>query len=168
LPIDRQHIVERAGAVPFVRQVTPWENNAQGKPQHERNINMKASNGLVVTLVVCALVGIGALGCNTVKGAGRDIEKGGKGIQKAAENAQHPGPHTITASAESGGSISPSGSTSVSYGSSRTFTIKANRGYHVADVLVDGKSVGARSRYTLNNVTANHTISALFTVNPSR
>jgi predicted small secreted protein len=133
---------------------------------------MKAFKGLVVGLAVCALVGIGAFGCNTVKGAGRDIEKGGEGIQNAAESAQkgneHPGPRTITASVESGGSISPSGSTSVSYRSSRTFTIKANRGYHVADVLVDGKSVGARSRYTFNSVTVNHTISALFTVNPNR
>jgi len=133
---------------------------------------MKTSTGLIVALLVCALAGIGALGCNTVKGAGRDIEKGGKGIENAAENAQkgneHPGPHTITASAESGGSISPSGSTSVSYRSSRTFTVKANRGYHVADVLVDGKSVGAVSRHTFDDVTANHTISALFTVNPRR
>ena len=131
---------------------------------------MKTSTGLVVALLVCALVGFGALGCNTFKGAGKDIEKGGKGIQNAADNAQKGknGPNTITASAESGGSISPSGSTSVSYGSSRTFTIKANRGYHVADVLVDGKSVGAVSRHTFDHVTENHTISALFTVNPSR
>ena len=132
---------------------------------------MKAFKGLVVGLAVCSLVGIGALGCNTVKGAGKDIEKGGKGIQNAAENAQkgieHPGPHTITAAAEPSGSISPSGDTSVSRGSNRTFTIRANRGYHIADVLVDGKSVGARSRYRFDNVTANHTISALFTVNPS-
>jgi predicted small secreted protein len=131
---------------------------------------MKASNGLVVALVVCALVGIGALGCNTFRGAGKDIEKGGQAVQKAVDNAQNgkERPHTITASAGSGGSISPSGSTSVTYGLSRTFTIKANRGYHVADVLVDGGSVGAVSRHTFDNVTANHTISALFTVNPSR
>lgn len=132
---------------------------------------MKTSTGLVVALLVCAVVAVGALGCNTVKGAGKDIEKGGKGIQNAAENTQegieHRGPHTIAASSESGGSISPSGDTRMAYRSSRTFTIKANRGYHVADVLVDGKSLGARSRYTFDNVTANHTISALFTANPS-
>jgi predicted small secreted protein len=163
-----------AGSAPFVRQVAPWKKNFQGKPKRERDINMKAFEGLVVGLAVCALVGIGALGCNTVKGAGRSIEKGGQGIQNAAEGAQHGNgrhesrPHTITASAERSGSISPSGDTSVSRGSNRTFTIRANRGYHIADVLVDGKSVGARSRYRFDNVTANHTISALFTVNPSR
>ena len=39
-------------------------------------------------------------------------------------------------------------------------------GYHVADVLVDGVSVGAAEpAYTFTNVTANHTISASFAIN---
>lgn len=49
---------------------------------------MRTFKRVVVALVVSALIGIGALGCNTVKGAGRDVEKGGKGIQNAAEGAQ--------------------------------------------------------------------------------
>ncbi len=73
--------------------------------------------------------------------------------------------YTITASAGTGGSISPSGSVSVSHGSNRTFTVTANTGYTIANVLVDGASVGAVSSYTFNNVTANHTISASFTAN---
>ena len=36
--------------------------------------------------------------------------------------------------------------------------------YHVADVLVDGVSVGAVTSYTFTNVTANHTISATFAI----
>jgi hypothetical protein len=72
--------------------------------------------------------------------------------------------YTITASAGTGGSISPSGSVSVAYGSSRTFSITTNTGYTLADVLVDGVSVGAVSSYTFNNVTAAHTISASFSV----
>ncbi len=130
---------------------------------------MKTLAGVVVVLAVCTLAGLGVLGCNTFKGAGKDIEKGGKSIQNAAENAQsghhESGSNTITATAERGGSISPSGATVLSHGASRTFTIKADRGYHVADVLVDGKSLGARSRYAFDNVTTNHTILALFTVN---
>lgn len=169
MPIDSQYIIERAGTVPFVRQITPWENNAQGNVQHERNINMKALTGLVVALLVCAMAGFGALGCNTVKGAGKDIQKGGQAVEKAAIDAENGKQQpTITASAEPGGSISPSGCTRVSCRSSRTFTIKANRGYHVADVLVDGTSVGARSRYTFDNVTVNRTITAVFTANPHR
>ena len=72
---------------------------------------------------------------------------------------------TITASAGSNGSISPSGSVSVAYGASQTFAITASTGYHVADVLVDGSSVGAVTSYTFTGVTADHTISATFAVN---
>ena len=68
----------------------------------------------------------------------------------------------ITASAGSGGSISPSGAVSVPYGSSRTFTITPTTGYQVASVLVDGASVGAVTTYTFTNVIAAHTISASF------
>ena len=71
---------------------------------------------------------------------------------------------TITASAGTGGSISPSGAVSVSEGGSQAFTIAANSGYTIASVLVDGASVGAVSSYTFSNVTANHTISASFAV----
>lgn len=49
---------------------------------------MKTFRKLIVALVVGTLIGIGALGCNTIKGAGKDIEKGGKSIQKAADKAQ--------------------------------------------------------------------------------
>jgi fibronectin type 3 domain-containing protein len=68
--------------------------------------------------------------------------------------------YTITATAGAGGSISPSGSVSVNHGASQTFTIAANSGYNVANVLVDGSSVGAVTTYTFTNVNANHSISA--------
>ncbi|MBN2098202.1 MAG: hypothetical protein JW753_01250 [Dehalococcoidia bacterium] len=74
-------------------------------------------------------------------------------------------PLTITASAGASGSIAPSGSVSVPYGGSQAFTIIPNTGYHVADVLVDGSSVGAVTSYTFTNVTADHTISASFAIN---
>ena len=61
-----------------------------------------------------------------------------------------------------GGTISPSGSSQIKYGASQTFTITPDEGYEVEDVLVDGKSVGAVTSYTFENVTANHTISATF------
>ena len=74
-------------------------------------------------------------------------------------------PHTITASAGSNGSISPSGAVSVNHGSSRSFTITPGSGYHVADVVIDGVSEGDLNGYTFSNVVANHTISATFAVN---
>jgi hypothetical protein len=70
--------------------------------------------------------------------------------------------YSITTSANTGGSISPSGSVSVDYGANKTFTITANSGYSISDVLVDGSSAGAVNSYTFTNVTANHTISATF------
>ena len=71
--------------------------------------------------------------------------------------------YTITATAGEGGSITPAGEVSVKEGASQTFTITASEGYAIADVLVDGQSVGAVDSYTFENVTANHTIAALFT-----
>ena len=71
--------------------------------------------------------------------------------------------YTITATAGEGGSITPAGEVSVKEGASQTFAITASEGYAIADVLVDGQSVGAVDSYTFENVTANHTIAALFT-----
>jgi len=73
---------------------------------------------------------------------------------------------TITATAGTGGTISPSGPVLVNEGASRSFTITPNSGYLIADVLVDTVSVGAVSTYNFNNVVANHTIAASFTLAP--
>ena len=70
--------------------------------------------------------------------------------------------HTIKATAGANGSISPSGWTSVREGWDQTFTITPDKGYAVAKVLVDGKSVGAVMSYTFKNVTKDHTIEAVF------
>lgn len=72
--------------------------------------------------------------------------------------------YTITASAGANGTIDPSGSVVVNEGSNQSFTISPAIGYHVADVLVDGASVGAVTGYEFTNVTANHTIVASFTI----
>ena len=70
--------------------------------------------------------------------------------------------HTIKATAGANGSISPSGWASVREGWDQTFTITPDKGYAVAKVLVDGKSVGAVTSYTFKNVTKDHTIEAVF------
>lgn len=70
--------------------------------------------------------------------------------------------YTITASAGANGSITPSGVTTLCEGGSQSYTITANSGYHIVDVLVDGVSQGAITTYTFTNVTTNHTISATF------
>jgi hypothetical protein len=73
--------------------------------------------------------------------------------------------NTITASAAAHGDISPAGGVSVDYGADKTFTITADAHYHVADLLVDGSSVGPVGSYTFSNVTAAHTIAASFAIN---
>jgi hypothetical protein len=78
------------------------------------------------------------------------------------------GNFTITASAGPNGSIAPSGAVSVPSGADQSFTISANSCYHVADVLVDGGSVGAQTSYTFPAVSANHTISASFALDTLR
>ena len=70
--------------------------------------------------------------------------------------------HTITASAGAEGQISPSGAVTVSQGSDQAFTITAGSGYNLANVLVDGASVGTVGSYTFTSVSADHTIEALF------
>ncbi|EKD24569.1 MAG: hypothetical protein ACD_80C00201G0001, partial [uncultured bacterium (gcode 4)] len=68
---------------------------------------------------------------------------------------------TITGSATTGGTITPTTAHVIS-GGNQTFVITANTGYQVADVLVDGSSVGAVTGYTFTNVITGHTISANF------
>jgi hypothetical protein len=72
--------------------------------------------------------------------------------------------YTITASADAHGSISPSGTVVVDSGANQQFLITADPHYHIADVLVDGSSIGAVTSYTFTNVTAAHTISASFAI----
>ncbi|MBK9302395.1 MAG: hypothetical protein IPM94_00415 [bacterium] len=70
--------------------------------------------------------------------------------------------YTITATAAVNGSIAPSGVVSVNAGGNRTFEITPVTGYAVANVLVDGVSVGSPDSYTFSNVNANHSIHATF------
>ncbi len=69
---------------------------------------------------------------------------------------------TLTATQASNGSISPSGTTTVVYGSNQTYTITPSSGYNVASLIIDGSTISGASSYTFSNVTANHTISATF------
>ncbi len=70
----------------------------------------------------------------------------------------------ITATAGKGGTITTEDLTDgkVTEGESATFTITPNSGYEIADVKVDGQSVGKKTSYTFENVTAAHTIEATF------
>ena len=69
---------------------------------------------------------------------------------------------TITSSADLNGIVNPLGALSIASGNNYTVTITPNTSFTVADVIVDGTSVGAVASHTFTNITANHTISAIF------
>jgi hypothetical protein len=76
--------------------------------------------------------------------------------------------YVITASAGSGGTITPSGAVTVNCGSNQAFTMAPNTGYSIAAVYVDGpNNVGTSTSYTFRDIKANHTINATFIANPT-
>lgn len=76
------------------------------------------------------------------------------------------GSFEITATAGEGGTITAEGlaegKVAVPEDESATFTITPNAGYEIADVKVDGASVGKKTAYTFDHVDRTHTIEATF------
>ena len=50
---------------------------------------MKRFVCFIVVLTLLALVGMSLAGCNTVRGAGKDIQRGGQAIEDAADRVQN-------------------------------------------------------------------------------
>lgn len=71
--------------------------------------------------------------------------------------------YTISANAGEGGTITPGGKTVItSYNGEQKYSISANEGYVIQDVLVDGESVGIVNEYTFSDIADDHTIAAKF------
>ena len=71
--------------------------------------------------------------------------------------------YTITASAGTGGTITPSGAVTVDAGANQAFTITPNSGFKILNVIVDDVAQsGPPTSYTFNSVSGDHTISATF------
>ena len=79
-----------------------------------------------------------------------------------SSGGSHRTTYTIQATAGANGSVSPSGSVSVREGRDQTFTFAPDRGYAVADVKIDGESIGAVTSYTFENVRKAHTVAVTF------
>ncbi len=67
---------------------------------------------------------------------------------------------STSVNSSSRGSITATGN--VTENGSRTITAKAKSGYYLSDLQVDGKSVGAKSTYTLSGVAEPHAVKAVF------
>jgi Divergent InlB B-repeat domain len=70
---------------------------------------------------------------------------------------------TVTVTQTAHGTITP-GTTNVVLGSDQSFTIAPDIGYRIANVFVDGVSVGAVTSYTFTAVTSDHTITANYAI----
>ena len=70
--------------------------------------------------------------------------------------------YTISVSCGEGGSISPDEDVEVREGRDQRFTITADDGYRISEVLVDGESVGAVDEYTFEDVDDDHEIEVEF------
>ncbi len=68
----------------------------------------------------------------------------------------------IVATASTGGSIFPSDTVTLSYGSNQQFTITPDEGYQIDSVLIDDVKTDSLVSFTFTNVTSNHAISAYF------
>ncbi len=73
--------------------------------------------------------------------------------------------YTLTPVAGANGTINPGTPQVVDHGSSMTFTITPDEGYHIVDVQLDGSSVGNVNSYTFNGVDRDHTLAATFAIN---
>ncbi len=106
-------------------------------------------------------------GKSTPSGGGNSNPGGGSKDDGGGTPAGNYTFYNITASAGAGGSISPSGTTTLVKGDSKTFSITPSSGYKIFSVKVDGAPVGAVSSYTFSSITSGHTISAEFASNAS-
>ena len=73
-----------------------------------------------------------------------------------------PTSHIITVNAGENGTISPNGEVEVIEGVDQQFSITANTGYKITQVLVDGASQGAIESFIFEAVSSNHIIEASF------
>ena len=70
--------------------------------------------------------------------------------------------YTLTPTVGTGGTMSPNTVQTVLQGGSMSFVITPDAGYRVADVTIDGVSLGGVSTYEFTNVASNHTIKVVF------
>ena len=138
--------------------VTGGQNGTSINKNGVLTIGSNESNGTVLTVTAIYKNDTSLTASATVRVVVNSNNNGGNNGGGTVSSS-----FVIKANAGNGGIISPSGNVSVKRGDDQTFVINPVNGYRIADVIVDGKSVGAVSLYTFENVRANHTIEVVFT-----
>ena len=122
-----------------------------------------------VRTYTCTVAGCGATKTETIPATGSEVDPGDDDDDNDNNNSGSSSSgstsvrrYNIEADAGRGGDISPDGRVRVRRGENQTFRITADDGWEIADVEVDGESVGAVERYTFENVRTDHTISVTF------
>lgn len=80
----------------------------------------------------------------------------------AAADSAESDAHVLTATISGQGSISPGGTVLVAEGGSRSFVFDADENHRMVDLVVDGISVGPVDAFSFENVSASHTIEAVY------
>jgi hypothetical protein len=123
-----------------------------------QTVSIVPDSGFVIRDVVIDGNSIGAATAYTFANLDRNHTISAVFAQTTPANSNY----TITASVQGSGAITPSGALSIASGKSQTYKITPAKKMKIADVIVDGASVGTQSTYTFSNVSADHTITAVF------
>ena len=70
--------------------------------------------------------------------------------------------YEVTITSEGNGDVDPDGVVTVNHGSNLLIEFMPHQDHHVADVLINGHSMGAMDSYMLSNILANTTVHAIF------
>ena len=88
-------------------------------------------------------------------------------VSSSSAESQMPGTYNLEASSNDKGAIFPSGSVTVQEGMRQSFIFHAAANHHIADVIVDGTSVGPINAFSFENIDGAHTIQAIFEIDSS-
>ena len=112
---------------------------------------MSQIKGWITMLTLSAAIVAGTTGCNTFRGAGKDIQRGGEAIEDAADKTQDglsssvlSGPdHVYLAGAGSSVAVGPLSTSAVLTPLDSAFLVNTYSSYPIADVRTEGSALRA-------------------------
>jgi PKD repeat protein len=132
--------------------------------QLQLKISSLRTTGTATSTNANVVIGSSGGGGGASYSSGGGSSGGGGGGGGGGGPVPSPTTYTITPTAGSNGTISPSTPTTVTSGNSQAFTITPNSGYNIATLTIDGSSISTSTSYTFSNVTADHTIATTFSL----